>query len=113
MSEPTNTEEYEALDIRSKEEVDAINLELSHIQALVSFGKSETGKMLIDEREKQVIKHINKLFTFLNKEPNIPEMISSIAQLKIAMRDLVDFKGSESAIEDRKFALDAIMKKKG
>ena len=111
-TEDTTTKEYEQLSIRDKEEIDSIKLELQHIQGLVSFGRSESGQILIEERERSVIKHINKLFTFLNKEPNLPEMISSIAQLKVAIRDLVDFKGSASAIEDRQIAMDAILKRK-
>lgn len=112
MSQDETTKEYETLSLRDKEEVDALKNEISYLQGLVSFGKSEAGKTLIDERERQVIKHINKLFKFLDKEPNIPEMISSIAQLKVAMRDLVDFKGSQSSIEDRQIAIDTIMKRR-
>lgn len=112
MSQDETTKEYEALTLREKEDVDALKLEISHLQGLVSFGKSDAGKVLIDERERQVIKYINRLFKYLDKEPNLGEIISSIAQLKIAMRDLVDFKGSQSSIEDRQIAIDTIMKRR-
>lgn len=111
--ENEKNEEYEALSLRDREDIDAIKLEIQYIQGLVSFGGSETGKILIEERERAVIKHINKLFTYLTKMPDTADIISSIAQLKVAMRDLVDFKGSQSVIEDKQILIDTILKRKG
>ncbi len=113
MSADLNEELYDSLDIRDREQVDAIKLEISYIQGLVGFGKSEIGKSIIEEREKSVIKHINKLFSYLAKTPDLADIISSIAQLKVAVRDLVDFKGSQSAIEDKQMLIDTILKRKG
>ena len=101
----------ETLSIRDKEDIDSLKLEIQHLESLVSFGRSETGKMLIEERERQVIKHINKLFKEL-QDPDMTRMLSSITQLKVAMRDLIDFKGSQDAIEDRQIILDTILKRK-
>lgn len=112
MSQETeNEEEVETLNLRDQEEADSIKLEIQHLQNLVSFGQTESGRILIEERERAVIKHINKLFTYLNT-PDLQGMTSHIAQLKVAIRDLTDFKGSQSALETRETLLATILKKK-
>lgn len=111
MSEQDETQEVE-LTLREKEDVEALQLEMDHLKGLVSFGQSEAGKVLVAERERQVINQVNKLFTYLTNPVEQHQIISTIAQLKVAVRDLVDFKGSQSSLEDRKILLDTLLKKK-
>lgn len=92
----------------------ALKLEMDEIKSLISFGDSEAGKKIISQREMQVIKIINRLLSSLYKQEdqNIVFYISQIAQLKVAIRDLVDFKGCKSSLEERQIILDTILKKK-
>jgi len=105
----------EGLESRDVEDVKNLKLEIDEINALLSFGNSEVGKRLVAERESQVINIINKLISSLRKpeDQTIQFYISQIAQLKISIRDLVDFKGSKNSLEDRQILLDTILKRKG
>lgn len=112
MNEENN--ELEGLETRDREDVINLKLEIDEIKALISFGHSEVGKRLVAERESQVIKIVNKLISSLTKEENqtIQFYVSNISQLKVAIRDLVDFKGSKNSLEDRQVLLDTILKKR-
>lgn len=105
----------EGLESRDQEDVKNLKLEIDEIKALISFGNSEVGKRLVAERENQVINIVNRLISSLRKpeEQTIQFYVSQIAQLKVSIRDLVDFKGSENSLKDRQILLDTILKKKG
>lgn len=98
-------------EIREPQEQTALKLEIEQLQALVSFGNSPVGKQLVAERERQIPILINKLFAQL-KDPNLTQIISVIAQLKVAMRDLVDFKGAQNSLEEKTTILDSLIRKK-
>lgn len=104
----------ETLSIRDTEDIRQLTEEIEEIKALVSFGQSSVGKKLISQRENKVISIINKLLRSLSNDEDqtIQFYVSNIAQLKVAISDLVDFKGSSNSLEDRQVLLDTILKKK-
>lgn len=104
-------EEIDEFQIREPDEQVSLKLEIEAVKALVSFGTSPVGKQLVDERERQIPILINKLFAQL-KDPNLTQIISVIAQLKVAMKDLVDFKGAQSLLEEKQMILDSLIRKK-
>lgn len=108
MEETTQEEEF---DIREPDQNESLKKEIEYYQALSYFASTEVGKQLIEERERQIVANINKLFRQLS-DPNLTQILSIIVQLKSAMRDLVDFKGSTDSLNIRKDILDSLTKKK-
>lgn len=104
-------EELEEILIETKDVKD-LKLEIAELAQLQSFALSPMGKALMKERERQVTLLVNRLFSFLKETPDVPLLVSTIAQLKVACRDLVDFKGSKTAIENKNILLETLSKPK-
>lgn len=99
--------QYEYSDDK-RAEIESAEDALDNLKALQSFSTTSVGKALIAERESEVNKHLKKLFTLI-QNPNLEQMLSSVIQLKVAIKDLVDFKGSQSKIQDAQMVLDALV----
>lgn len=97
--------------IHEPKEIHALKIDIENLQYLANFASTPVGKQIISERERQVPILCNKLFAQL-KDPNLTQIISIIVQLKHAMRDLVDFKGAGSAIEEKQIIIDSLTKKR-
>lgn len=101
----------EELNTKQQEDIDSLNIDIKYLETLNSFMVSEAGKQIIEYRQNQVVRHIAKL-TGLIDNPNMEKMLSSIIQLKVAIRDLTDFCGIKGEIEEKQLLIEAIIKSK-